>query len=456
MTRRILLAPLVFLGCTQPSTSTPPVDPEPFDETCSSIYAQNVLPELYVEISDEEWAKLDQEFRDVVNQPLGMEDKPYHPIVFHAKIGDEVTPPITDALIRLKGSSSWRQTIDLDANPKMQFVIAFNEVDPDGRWKGVRKLELDMPRTDHTFLRQRVALSFLREAGLEAPCANSARLYINGEYYGLYTNLERMDKEFIQRNWPESDDGDWWKGGREPRTNEESLDWTRIDALWSAQSFADMEALVDLEASTYEWAGEAMIGHADGFYNGRANWFLYDHPDRGFIWVANDIDTALDGDFLRPDASPIFPDCILRWERDWHHYILAMNDPAGVEMYARALADVRARYDAGDMQRRIDAWSAQIEASAAEDPRRPFSMDQHEGAVARMRDYASARAAFMDDWLACKDGGGSDGDGDGYLLCEECNDNNPSQHPAATEVCNGIDDNCDGRTDNIDGVSVCE
>ena len=47
-----------------------------------------------------------------------------------------------------------------------------------------------------------------------------------------------------------------------------------------------------------------------------------------------------------------------------------------------------------------------------------------------------------------------DVDGDGYFnpLCGglDCNDSSPTAYPGATEVCDGIDNNCDGLTDNED------
>jgi hypothetical protein len=40
-----------------------------------------------------------------------------------------------------------------------------------------------------------------------------------------------------------------------------------------------------------------------------------------------------------------------------------------------------------------------------------------------------------------------DADQDGYLVTEDCNDNNAAVNPAATEICNGYDDDCDPLTD---------
>jgi len=45
-----------------------------------------------------------------------------------------------------------------------------------------------------------------------------------------------------------------------------------------------------------------------------------------------------------------------------------------------------------------------------------------------------------------------DNDGDGFSLDDDCDDSNPLIHPAATELCNGIDDNCNDEID--EGVLI--
>jgi putative metal-binding protein/thrombospondin type 3 repeat protein len=55
---------------------------------------------------------------------------------------------------------------------------------------------------------------------------------------------------------------------------------------------------------------------------------------------------------------------------------------------------------------------------------------------------------------------GVDADHDGFTTANDCDDSNPSVYPGATEVCNGIDDDCDGSIDegfdqDGDGWTTC-
>ena len=83
----------------------------------------------------------------------------------------------------------------------------------------------------------------------------------------------------------------------------------------------------------------------------------------------------------------------------------------------------------------------------------------------------SGQCALPAEWVIEVTGGVfyEDADGDGYgnaavsqNTCTQpagyvadntdCNDNNPDQHPGATEICNGVDDNCDGQIDEALGT----
>jgi spore coat protein CotH len=52
-----------------------------------------------------------------------------------------------------------------------------------------------------------------RAAGLPAPRCNSALVYVNDDFFGVYANIEAEDKTFLRR-WFQSDDGNLYEEGQ--------------------------------------------------------------------------------------------------------------------------------------------------------------------------------------------------------------------------------------------------
>ena len=163
-------------------TSTPPDGAQPISSDCSDLFDQSAVRTYSIDIDPAEWQSMDAEFHNLAALQTGIEFVVYHPVVFHMD-GETVA----NAAIKLHGQSSWLQTVMLDGDrAKMQFDVAFDKVDPNAKFHGVDKLVFDMPRSDWTFMHDRLAHTWLRQNGIMASCVASARLMINGTFYGLY------------------------------------------------------------------------------------------------------------------------------------------------------------------------------------------------------------------------------------------------------------------------------
>ena len=421
--------------------SGPPLMPGP----CADIFSDDQVPTYELQIAQSEWAALMSDFRSMQQNMAAHDD--YHPYHYLAefKYGNEV---IRNALIRLKGWSSWWQS-QMDDPPKLQFVIAFNEVDSHARFHGLRKIELDMPRIDPSYLRQRIALSYLRSLGVPAQCANSARVFINGAFYGLYTNLERPDQDFITRVFPDADRGDLWDYGGALQTNTDTMGLSkpRLNAFWAATDAASVAAITDMDEALLEWASEAMLGDPDGFWIGHTNWLIYDHPTRGWLWIPHDLDATID--WLDPRIDPMYywGGQTAGWAPPWQHYVAVLKDDNWREHYVAALRRSLDAYVAAQLPEMVDRFAAQIRDDVAADPTRPFTFDDHLRQVDYLRQSIFVRIDSIRAWLDClaAPDGAADADLDGRPFCMDCQDTDPTIYPGAPEICGDtVDQDCDG------------
>ena len=253
------------------------------------LSTETIVPSYSIEIPSDNWAKLDADFHDIKDVLAGTPPQTYYPIVFHC--GSET---VSNAALRLRGKSSWVDTVMFDANPKMQFDVSFDQIDSGQKFHGVSTIHLEMPRDDWTFLNDRIGNNWFREIGLMAPCSNSAMFTVNGSYYGLYVAEGSIATALLKQYYPGNSGGDLFKGGTEAQTDVTTANWTRLQQLLSATDIATLQGLTDLPNTVLEWAAEAVVNDADGYYGGSHNYYVYDEGQSGYVWIPEHTDSALE------------------------------------------------------------------------------------------------------------------------------------------------------------------
>lgn len=209
------------------------------------------------------------------------------------KYGDTT---LSDVAIRIKGESS-RRTLD----KKAPFKIKLDEYVAKQTLLGMKRITLNNMLADPSFMAECLSYYFYRKAGLPAPRCNHALVYVNGDLFGLYANIESEDKTFLSR-WFDSNDGNLYEDAQvdftdgsesvfDLQTNETTNDRSDltalIDAIDSAQSssyLADIGASLDTAHFLRFTAVEAAVNQWDGYsytYFEPNNFRIYHDPTTG-------------------------------------------------------------------------------------------------------------------------------------------------------------------------------
>ncbi|WP_428268475.1 CotH kinase family protein [Haliangium sp.] len=405
-------------------------EPLPPDaEGCPGIFSQDILPSFELTIDPAVMAVLYEDWvLGIERNALDEDDTPYRALA-EFRYGDIA---IKDAWIRLRGNPRFW----LEQN-KMQFQVAFDRSNPDGRFMGLRKVLFDAATFNRHFYRDRLSLYMLRRADdvlatdIPTPCANNARVYINGEYYGLFTSLEKVDDVFLRRALPDDPDGDLWKRSRwELKTNLDTATDDRLQALVAAAESGDlitMEQYMDVGQMLSVAAMDAMIPNSDGFWAGGLNFYLYDDPSRGkFIVIPWDLDNS----FARLDSKvdPIsfkkdvrfhgrpFYDTALA-DSNWYQFYVDTIDQLVNEVYVHddMWTLIGTDVSADDIVNPTEAelsvlgsWTRQIREAAVADVNKPYTNELMESRRANVARFINEREVFVRDvWLPCVRSGGS-------------------------------------------------
>ena len=95
------------------------------------------------------------------------------------------------------------QNSRIPGNPKPSLHLSFEQFVPSRHFHKLPSLKLDGQIDDPALMRERLTYSLARSWGMVAPREVHARLVVNGQYKGLYTAEERINKRFVKKHWGE-------------------------------------------------------------------------------------------------------------------------------------------------------------------------------------------------------------------------------------------------------------
>lgn len=216
--------------------------------------------------------------------------------------------------IRYKGNSSSAP----NSPHKRSFLVAFSEFKAGQRFLGLRHVALDNGIQFGSLFSEPLITEALRGVGVKASRCNYARVYLNGRPLGVYVNVERIDRSFLERQF-ESAGGALFKvdeggPGADLRYQGSDLALYRkafeLHAGKEAEAFATLlkfirtvdapgtgEALgqcLDVEAFVKTTAVMLFAGAFDQ-YTGwwPHNYYLYQNPvDRRWTYIPWDLDVG--------------------------------------------------------------------------------------------------------------------------------------------------------------------
>lgn len=226
-----------------------------------------------------------------------------------AQIGSYPAVPVQ---VRLRGVSSFQPI-----HRKPSLALKFDSEPARRRFDGLHKLLLNNCVGDRSCMREHLANWIYSRGAVPAAHTRPARVYINGRDAGIYTALEAMNKQFLQREFANAS-GNLYEGtiqdvnGRLEQDNGNDQSREDVKALLSACTEPDLEKrwerlndVLDVEQFLRFAAIQMQLGDTDGYLRNRNNYRFYRDPaSRKFKFIPHGLDsTFIRGVGMFPPAT---------------------------------------------------------------------------------------------------------------------------------------------------------
>ncbi len=251
--------------------------------TAEAMFQTERIVEIKIELPAKDWETLTRQTRGF-GQMFQRSSAP----IFTDFKGDITIDGVTvkSVAIRKKGFIG---SLD-DYRPSLK--ITFDEyVAGQKPIAGLDRLTLNNNKQDHTLVSQHLTYRTFRKAGLPAPRVGFARVTVNGEYLGVYSNVEAVRKPFLKAAFGDGS-GDRFEGTiadlypkaldrleAKGKANTKSLQpLAELLAAEGELDLAKVNELVDVPQFLKFMAVESLIGFWDGYAQNQNNYYLYRNP----------------------------------------------------------------------------------------------------------------------------------------------------------------------------------
>jgi hypothetical protein len=179
------------MGPAAPGARVSPAQVKPVPASVP-FYDQNTLRTLFIDFPDADWEQQMEAFKETdieVPATLTVDGRAYPDVDFS-----------------FRGASSFMMVPE---GRKRSINVTLDNVHGNQNIQGYNSLNLLNSHTDPTFLRSVLYLQIARDY-LPAAKANWVRVVINGEDWGVYVNLQQVDKPFLAERF-KTKNGTRWK-----------------------------------------------------------------------------------------------------------------------------------------------------------------------------------------------------------------------------------------------------
>lgn len=277
------------------------------EELFEQLFDINNRIDIAIDISDEELLNIQKDYEKYSEMgsksPVYREASMY--ISIHTK-EDTQTYYIENIGIRMKGNTS--RTNFYSEEDGQYNLIHYRVKFMDGDFATLENLELKWNKNDDTtYIREYYAYEMFRDYGILAPHVNLSTMEVGGLYQGVFSIYEPVDKNFIEKNVAEEDQGGnlykcaWDRQGADLttsgtigveneeaavfynydlKTNKKEADYSQLRNLLTVLSKRNLskeklEEVVDIDSFLMFAAVSYFVGNSDDMRNNYNNYYIY-------------------------------------------------------------------------------------------------------------------------------------------------------------------------------------